>query len=294
MRLRAERGVKRREVINGDADGHQEHSCPRHADEEQSILPPGEHSSPCRNTREQAHRKRSIGHGGDADQISSANSYSSDTSNPRTGAQELPITSLQESVHSGASFSGGQSRRFEEVAVQEFLSDVCDEVVKDEEHKNQCGLLASVTKSRLSPSPVLNRIQGSRHVQRVLRCVRDRWKGPGTQWRRLRWRRRGPQQNPQLPRTSRQSLRQGRQTIQETPVPVMQPVQIMESPLGPVKTIIDKELEQSCVERSERVLADMAIANSSTAEKKVRLQVEQPRKEYKQLKKSAEPAAKDR
>ena len=64
----------------------------------------------------------------------------------------------------------------------------------------------------------------------------------------------------------------------------MQPVQIMESPLGPVKTIIDKELEQSCVERSERVLADMAIANSSTAEKKVRLQVEQPRKEYKQLK----------
>ena len=55
-------------------------------------------------------------------------------------------------------------------------------------------------------------------------------------------------------------------------------------PLGPLKTIIDKELERSCVERSERVLADKAIANSSTEERKVRQQVEQRRKEREQLK----------
>ena len=54
---------------------------------------------------------------------------------------------------------------------------------------------------------------------------------------------------------------------------VMQPVQIMERPLGPLKTIIDKELEQSCVERSERALADRAIANSSTEERKERNQL---------------------
>ena len=58
------------------------------------------------------------------------------------------------------------------MAAQEYLSDVCDEVVNDEEHKNQRGLLASVMESRLSPSPAMNRIQCSRHVQRVLRCVR--------------------------------------------------------------------------------------------------------------------------
>ena len=57
---------------------------------------------------------------------------------PRTGAQELRVTSLQDFVHSGAGLRGGQSRRGEEVAVQECLSDVCDEVVKDEENKNQC------------------------------------------------------------------------------------------------------------------------------------------------------------
>ena len=67
-------------------------------------------------------------------------------------------------------------------------------------------------------------------------------------------------------------------------MPVMQPVQIMERPLGPLKTINDKEFEQSCVERSEQVLADTAIANSSTEERKVRQQVEQRRKERKQLK----------
>ena len=58
-----------------------------------------------------------------------------------------------------------------------------------------------------------------------------------------------------------------RQGVQEVPVPVMQPVQIVERPLGLLKTIIDKELVRSCVERSERALADEAIADSSTAER---------------------------
>ena len=76
------------------------------------------------------------------------------------------------------------------------------------------------------------------------------WKEVGrtrTPWRRLR-----SQQSPQLPRTTRQSPRQGTQTIQEVPVPVMQLVmQIVERPLGLLEVIIDKELERSCVERSE-------------------------------------------
>ena len=59
----------------------------------------------------------------------------------------------------------------------------------------------------------------------------------------------------------------------------MQPVQIVERSLG-----TDNELERSCVENSERVLADKAIAESSTAERKVRQQVEQRLKECKQLK----------
>ena len=73
---------------------------------------------------------------------------------------------------------GGQTRRGGKVAVQEYVSDVFDEVVNDEEQKNQCGLLASVMESRLSPSLASTRIQCSRHVQGVLRCVRERWKGP--------------------------------------------------------------------------------------------------------------------
>ena len=48
------------------------------------------------------------------------------------------------------------------------LSDVCGEDANDEEHKNQRGLLASVMESRLLPSPALNRIQCSRHVQGVV------------------------------------------------------------------------------------------------------------------------------
>ena len=132
-----------------------------HADEVQSIFPPGEHSSLCRNGREQAQREGSCGHGGDAAAVSSANSYSSDTSNPRSGAQELQVTSFQDFVHSGARLRGvnpGGARRLP--------------FIKDEEHKNQCALLASVMESRLSPSQALNRIQCSRHVQRVVRSVR--------------------------------------------------------------------------------------------------------------------------
>ena len=41
-----------------------------------------------------------------------------------------------------------------------------------------------------------------------------------------------PRQSPQLPRTPRQSLRQGRQMIEEVLVPVMQPVQIVEKATG--------------------------------------------------------------
>ena len=67
-------------------------------------------------------------------------------------------------------------------------------------------------------------------------------------------------------------------------MPVMQPVQILDWPLDPLKTVIDKELERSCVERSERLLANKATANSSTEERKVRQQVQQRRKERKQLK----------
>ena len=67
-------------------------------------------------------------------------------------------------------------------------------------------------------------------------------------------------------------------------MPVMQLVQIVERTLGPLKTIIDKDLERSCVERSERELADKPIADSSTAERKVRQQVGQRLKERKKLK----------
>ena len=89
-------------------------------------------------------------------------------------AQELWVTHFQDFVHSGARLSEVQSRRGEKVIVREYWSDVCDEVVNDEEHQNQCGLLASVMESKT----VLNRIQCSRHVQRVLRCVREMWRGP--------------------------------------------------------------------------------------------------------------------
>ena len=68
-------------------------------------------------------------------------------------------------------------------------------------------------------------------------------------------------------------------------MPVMQPMmQIVEKPLGPLEAIIDKELGRSCVERSERVLADEASTDSSTVERKVRQQVEQRMKEREQKK----------
>ena len=89
---------------------------------------------------------------------------------------------------------------------------------------------------------------------------------------------------PTPPRTPRQSRRQGRQTIQVVPMPVIQPVQIVEKATGSSEDDHRQQLEQSCVERSERVLADKANANSSTEERKVRQQVEQRRQERKQLK----------
>ena len=81
---------------------------------------------------------------------------------PVPQAFKTSCTVLPDSV--GVNPGGG-----EETAVHEYLSDV-GEVVNNEGRKNQRGLLASVMKSRLSPSPVLNRIQCSRHVHRVLRC----------------------------------------------------------------------------------------------------------------------------
>ena len=178
-----------------------------------------------------AQREGSASHGGDTAAVSSADSYSSDTSSVKTRAQEFWVTSHRDLVHRGGPPSGGQTRRGEKVAVQECLSDVCDEVVNDEEHKNQRGLLPAVMESRLSPSPALTRIQCSRHVQGVLRWV-ERTERTRTLWRRLRWRRRRPQQRTQLPRKSRQSPRQGRQVIQEVPVPMMQPVQTVEKATG--------------------------------------------------------------
>ena len=105
-------------------------------------------------------------------QLRSVQQTATQATSLRTRAQKSCVTSLQDFVHSGARLRGGQSRRGEKVAVQEYLTDVCDEVVNDEEHKNQRGWLASVMESRLSPSQAMNRIQCSRHVQRVLRCVR--------------------------------------------------------------------------------------------------------------------------
>ena len=247
------------EVIDGDADDSKDtvaHDMQMR--NSPSFFP--ENTQVCVETDVNRPKEKSIGHGGDSAAVNSANSYSSDTSSLRRGAQEFWVTSLRDLVHRGGKLSGGQTRRSDKVAFQEYLSDVCDEVVNDEEHKNQCGLHVSVMESRLSPSPALNRIPCSRHERR-------------------------PQQSPQFPRTPRQSLLQGRQPIQEVPVPMTQLVmQIVERPLGLLEAIIDKELQRSCVEKSERVLAVEAIADSSTEERKVRQQVEQRLKERKQLK----------
>ena len=160
------------------------------------------------------------------------------------------------------------------------MCDVCDEVVNDEEHKNQRGLLASVMKSRLSPSLVLNRIQCSRHVQGVLRCVRERWKGP--EHRGVGCPGEGEDRSrvhsfqEDYVRTSGNGARRfWRYQCQRCSLSCRS----WKGHWVLWKTIIDKELERSCVEKSERVLAD-----SSTAERKIRQQVEQRRKECKQPK----------
>ena len=80
------------------------------------------------------------------------------------------------------------------IIVQEFMSAVCGVDANDEEHENRHGSLESVMNSRTSQPLVLNIIQCSRHVQRFLRCVREEWERTRTSWRRLRWRRRRPQQ----------------------------------------------------------------------------------------------------
>ena len=122
------------------------------------------HSSLCRNGREQSQRE--------GQPVMEGTQLRSVPEN--RSAQELWVTHFQDFVHCGARLSEVQSRRGEKVIVRECWSDVCDEVVNDKEHQNQCGLLASVMESRT----VLNRIQCSRHVQRVLRCVREMWRGP--------------------------------------------------------------------------------------------------------------------
>ena len=173
-------------------------------------------------------------------------------------------------MHSGARLRGVQSMRGEEAAVHEYLSDVCDEVVNDEEHKNLSGLLASVMKSRMSPSLVLNRIQGSRHVQRVLCCVREN-------------------QNTaekvalEKAKTAAESTASKNTTSEPAATVSDDPTGTSARPLGPLKATVDKELERTCVEKSERVLAVEATADSSTAERKVRQQ-EQRLKDRKQPK----------
>ena len=185
------------------------------------------------------------GHGGEAAAVSLANSYSSDASNLRTGAQELWVTHFQDFLHSGARLREVQSRRSEKVIVREYWSDVCDEVVNDKEHQNQwiACVRDGIQNGAESDSVLSTRAKSSSLCQRDVERTR-------TPWRRLRWRRRRPQQTPQFPRTPRQS----RPSMMPEPEPVMQPVQIVGRPLGPLKTIIDKELELSCFEKSERAL----------------------------------------
>ena len=142
---------------------------------------------------------------------------------------------------------------------------------------------ASEMISRLSSSPVMNRIQGSRHVQRALRCVREKWKGPGHRGEGCA----GESEDRSMIR----SFRERHDRVYGKEDRRFRRYQCQRcsradhgKALGLLKTIIDNELERSCVESSVRVLADRAIANSLTAEKKVRQQVEQRRKERKQLK----------
>ena len=52
------------------------------------------------------------------------------------------------------------------------MSDVCGVDANDEEHENRHGSFGSLMDSRTSQPLVLNIIQCSRHVQRILRCVR--------------------------------------------------------------------------------------------------------------------------
>ena len=75
--------------------------------------------------------------------------------------------SLRDLVHRGGRLRGSQSRRGEKAAVQEYLSDVCDDVVNGEEHKNQCGFLPSVTwMSPSSHSMLSTRAENSSLCQR--------------------------------------------------------------------------------------------------------------------------------
>ena len=55
-------------------------------------------------------REGSAGHGGDADQICSATSYSSDAPSPRTRAQARWVTRLQDLVHRGDELRGDHIR----------------------------------------------------------------------------------------------------------------------------------------------------------------------------------------
>ena len=175
---------------------------------------------------------------------------SSDTSSLRTGAQESWATSLRDLVHKGG----------KKVAVHEYLSDVSGEDANYDEHKNQCGLLASMMKSRLSPSPELNLIQCSRHVQRVLRCVRDTWKDPEHRGEGCA----GEGED----RSREHSFRERRDRVHGKED----------------RWFRSHQCQRSCVEKSEWALADEAIADSSTAEKKVCQQVEQRPGERKQPK----------
>ena len=174
----------------------------------------GEHSRLCRNGREQAQKEGSAGHGGDAAAVSSANSYSSDTSSLRTRAQERWVTRLRDFVDTGGKIRGDQTRISGKVVLREYLSDVCGEVGNDEQHKNQYGLLASVTDSSMTPSPALTRARSSSLGLKELGRARP-------QRRRSRRRRRRLQAETADCKTATSESAARKTGVQEVPVPAM-------------------------------------------------------------------------
>ena len=158
------------------------------------------------------------------------------------------------------------------------MSVVCGEDANGEEHKNQRGLLASVMESRLSPPRALNRIQCSRHCKEFFtvseRCGKD--------------------QNTMEKVALEKAKTETESTVSENATTEARKTGVSGGTSASDAARADRgkatgsseddHRQRSCVERSERVLVDEAIADSSTAETKVRQQVEQRLKERKQPK----------